>query len=146
MTRKNFRFLKLASVVVVGGALIWVSAQSVGAQEMGAGGRMISGKGQYQTHCAQCHGMEGKGDGPVAAALKTQPADLTMLAKNNGGVYPEEKVVDSIKANSPIQAHAALAVQMRQSSESGTGATFTGQQIQKKIKLVADYIKTLQAK
>lgn len=146
MTRKNFRFLKLASVLVVGGALIWVSAQSAGAQEMGPGGRVISGKGQYRTHCAQCHGMDAKGDGPVAPALKTPPADLTMLAKNNGGVFPEDKVLSTIKASSPIQAHASVAMSMRSSSESGTGAQFTGAEIQQKVKLIADYLKGLQAK
>ncbi len=155
MTRKNFRFLKLASVVVVGGALIWVSAQSVGAQEMGPGGRLITGKGQFRSHCAQCHGMDGKGDGPVAPALKVVPADLTMLAKNNGGVFPEEKVIDAIKGTSSIGAHGTggagtpmpvWGLAFRASTESGTGADFTPQEVDKKIKLLADYIKSIQAK
>jgi hypothetical protein len=146
MTEKNFCFLKLASVVVMGGALFSMSVHSVSAQEMGAGGRLISGKGQYRSHCAECHGTDGKGDGPVAPALKTQPTDLTMLAKNNGGVFPEDKVVSSIKASSSVPAHASIAVQLRTSTESGTGASFTPQEVNKKIKLIADYIKTLQAK
>lgn len=31
----------------------------------------------YQTHCAACHGMDGRGDGPLAAGLNPRPADLT---------------------------------------------------------------------
>jgi len=30
-----------------------------------------SGKEMYVQYCASCHGKEGKGDGPAAAALKT---------------------------------------------------------------------------
>src|SRR6516164_8062654 len=106
MTRRNFRFLKLASVGVVGGALIWVSAQFAGAQvEMGPGGRVITGVGQYRSHCAQCHGIDGKGDGPVAPALKTPPSDLTLLSKNNGGTFPEQKVLETINGVGNLNAH-----------------------------------------
>ena len=156
MTRTNFCFLKLASVVVVGGALIWASAPSAGAQEMGPGGRVITGIGQFRTHCAQCHGMDGKGDGPVAPALKVKPADLTMLAKNNGGVFPEERVIDSVKGTSNIGAHGTMSsdttpmpvwgLAFRPSTRSGSGADFTPQEIDKKIKLLVGYIKSIQEK
>lgn len=36
-----------------------------------------SGKGSFMQFCAQCHGKEGRGDGPVAQGLDTQPRDLT---------------------------------------------------------------------
>ena len=39
-------------------------------------------KTEYQSSCAACHGINGKGDGPVSKELKTPPADLTVLAKN----------------------------------------------------------------
>jgi hypothetical protein len=38
-----------------------------------------------------CHGVDGRGDGVVAAFLTVKPTDLTLLAKNNGGQYPELK-------------------------------------------------------
>ena len=31
----------------------------------------------FATHCATCHGPEGRGDGPAAAALRPPPADLS---------------------------------------------------------------------
>ena len=31
----------------------------------------------FHINCTQCHGMDGKGTGPVAAFLKNKPADLT---------------------------------------------------------------------
>ncbi len=42
------------------------------------------GKQVWDTHCTSCHGAEGKGDGPAAAALDPKPTDLT-------GPRPEER-------------------------------------------------------
>jgi len=36
-----------------------------------------SGRTLYRTHCLRCHGEKGRGDGPRAAALSTEPADLS---------------------------------------------------------------------
>lgn len=47
----------------------------------------VEGKDLFAAYCASCHGKGAKGDGPAAAALKTPPPDLTMLAKKNGGKY-----------------------------------------------------------
>ena len=48
------------------------------------------GKLAYKDYCSACHGVTGKGDGPVADELKTPPPDLTMLAKNNNGEFPTQ--------------------------------------------------------
>ena len=47
-------------------------------------------------YCAVCHGLDGKGNGPAAAYLKTQPTDLTRLAATNGGKYPELQVTEAV--------------------------------------------------
>jgi mono/diheme cytochrome c family protein len=39
----------------------------------------------YTAYCAVCHGVDGKGNGPAAEALRVRPPDLTTLAKKNGG-------------------------------------------------------------
>ena len=39
----------------------------------------ISGEDSFNFYCATCHGRDARGAGPVATALKTQPADLTAL-------------------------------------------------------------------
>jgi mono/diheme cytochrome c family protein len=48
-----------------------------------------SGEQMYNSYCAACHGKDGKGGGPAAAALKTAPTDLTTLAQKNGGKSPQ---------------------------------------------------------
>lgn len=40
-------------------------------------GNSTSGAAIYRAQCTACHGEEGKGDGPAAAALTPQPPDLT---------------------------------------------------------------------
>jgi len=56
-----------------------------------------SGPEMYHAYCASCHGVDGKGDGPAAPALKHQPTDLTMLAHHNGGKFPSLHVMSSIR-------------------------------------------------
>lgn len=47
----------------------------------------------YHTYCGSCHGADGRGHGPAAAASKVPPTDLTGLARNNGGRYPALAVI-----------------------------------------------------
>jgi len=64
-----------------------------------------SGEQMYTSYCASCHGKDGKGDGPAAAALKQPPADLTTLAKSNGGKYPSMKVTSVLRGEATVAAH-----------------------------------------
>jgi len=59
----------------------------------------------YHAYCAVCHGVEGKGDGPASAALKSQPSDLTTLAKRNAGRFPELRVFGAINGDVRVTAH-----------------------------------------
>jgi mono/diheme cytochrome c family protein len=61
----------------------------------------VRGPDLFHAHCAACHGPDGKGNGPVGAALKTKPADLTVLAKNNGGTFPTQRVHKFISGDEP---------------------------------------------
>ena len=63
------------------------------------------GKVEFQASCASCHGVDGKGRGPVAQQLKVPPADLTALAKNNNGVFPITAVYETIDGRRTISAH-----------------------------------------
>lgn len=52
----------------------------------------MEGKDLYVAYCASCHGLTGKGDGPVAPALKAPIADLRTIAKRNNGAIPKEEL------------------------------------------------------
>jgi mono/diheme cytochrome c family protein len=65
----------------------------------------VSGDAMFKAYCASCHGVDGRGNGPAAAALKKQPTDLTLLAKNNGGTFPSVPVYVAISGQFTIAAH-----------------------------------------
>lgn len=65
----------------------------------------VSGSEMFRTYCAVCHGVNGRGDGPAAGALKKSPADLTRLTVRNNGKYPEGRVIHAISGDTQIGAH-----------------------------------------
>jgi len=64
-----------------------------------------SGYGTYVNYCGSCHGPDAKGDGPMRAALLVKPADLTLIAKRNGGKFPTELVFRTIDGRNPVKGH-----------------------------------------
>jgi hypothetical protein len=46
------------------------------------------GKQMFNSYCAPCHGVDGRGHGAMASALKVPPTDLSKLAAVNGGKFP----------------------------------------------------------
>ena len=64
-----------------------------------------AGKTEFESSCAACHGADGKGTGPLSAELRTKPADLTVLAKKNNGVFPVNSAFETIYGLKSIIAH-----------------------------------------
>ena len=54
------------------------------------------GRNEFLRSCASCHGVSGKGDGPVAKSLSPPPSDLTRLSAANNGVFPVLRVHEVI--------------------------------------------------
>ena len=68
----------------------------------------LVGSDLFRAYCANCHGGDGKGQGPVASVLKVSPADLTTLARRHGGKYPAALVRDTLygaRVPNPSVAH-----------------------------------------
>ena len=63
------------------------------------------GRVEYRSSCAACHGIDAKGDGPVSKELKTRPTDLTVLSKNNKGVFPYDMVYKTIDGRGSTVSH-----------------------------------------
>ena len=64
-----------------------------------------NGKQMYVNYCAPCHGVEGKGNGPAAAALKKQPTDLAVLSRNDGGKFPSTHIVSVLQFGAANPSH-----------------------------------------
>ena len=63
------------------------------------------GKREYDSNCASCHGLKGKGDGPYKPFLTKSPSDLTTLSKRNAGIYPFHSVYAIIDGRQDVAGH-----------------------------------------
>ncbi len=87
--------MKLAFATI---ATLLLSPAVVVAQDAQAGAVL------YEQHCAVCHGLEGRGKGPLAPALLLQPPSLRDLTLRNDG-FPTRRVVMRIDGTDPLVSH-----------------------------------------
>jgi len=65
----------------------------------------VAGKDLFRQYCAVCHGTDGKGGGPAAAAMKAAPTDLTQISRRNDGKFPEERMLRMLQGQETVTAH-----------------------------------------
>lgn len=97
----------LVGIAVIAVALGFQATTAMAQEEQAAevAQPTYSGIALYEMYCNSCHGPEGKGDGTFAASLRKTPADLSQIAKNNGGTYPAEQVHQIIDGADPVPGH-----------------------------------------
>jgi hypothetical protein len=61
--------------------------------------------GLFRSSCAPCHGVNGMGGGPVAAALKDPVPVLATPALRHGGAFPEDYVYGMIDGRALVRTH-----------------------------------------
>jgi mono/diheme cytochrome c family protein len=126
-------------------AFTWltIAAMIFGFSTRASAQRTDVGKAEYQSSCAACHGVNAKGDGPVSKELKTRPADLTVLAKNNSGVFPYDMVYQMIDGrNTTVGSHGTREMPI-------WGYRFGPPQafrLKNRMLAVIDYLKSIQEK
>ena len=103
------------------------------------------GRQMYTSYCAPCHGTDGRGHGPAAAALKSQPADLTSLAKLHNGKFPDSHVVSVLEFGSAVSAHGSAQMPVW-GPLLGKMSNVHTQEKQLRISNLSRYLETIQAK
>ena len=104
------------------------------------------GKEMYMQYCSSCHGPDGKGSGSVSAFLKVKVPDLTLLKKNNKGVYPVDQVILAIDGRRKLRSHGdpKMPVWGESFSSEVKDAKTAEVTISLKEKAIAEYVATLQ--
>lgn len=91
----NLGTVILAAVLLGGSGISFAAEKS---------DRIDRGKKEYDAKCAICHGSAAKGDGPYREFISKIP-DLTVLAKNNKGVFPINRVYEVVDGRQVVKAH-----------------------------------------
>jgi mono/diheme cytochrome c family protein len=80
--------------------LLAVSSQTLAADYVA-----MSGAELYARFCASCHGVSGRGDGPVSESFKVEVPDLTLIARRAQGRYPRDRIEKIIDGRHIVGAH-----------------------------------------
>lgn len=106
----------------------------------------MSGQDLYRRFCASCHGIEGRGDGPVAASLRVEVPDLTQTASRLQGAAGRERIARIIDGRHIIGSHGTrlMPVWGEDFSRLEIGNPDAERSAQVVIERLADYVTSLQ--
>jgi len=71
--------------------------------------RPDDGRPAFLRYCAACHGKDATGQGPVRAAFRNPPPDLTTLRKRNG-TFPRDALFSVLEQRTTVAAHGSRAL------------------------------------
>lgn len=98
-------FTKAASAI----AMVSGLSLLVGLAPAIADGHEVGAK-EYSISCQSCHGAKGLGDGEMAMHLNVRPSNLTLISKENDGVFPLLEVFQIIDGRQEVRGHGAEAM------------------------------------
>jgi len=104
----------------------------------------LDGKTLFHEYCAVCHGPDGKGFGPAASALKTAPTDLTQIARQHNGRFPDEQVTSQLRGGGGIASHGSEDMPVWGPIFSNMNGNLM--QAQTRIHALVNYLDSIQAK
>ena len=65
----------------------------------------IQGKDLFKSYCASCHGLDAKGNGPMAASLKVAPSNLRRISIRNHDTFPMMRIEKIISGEELTSGH-----------------------------------------
>ena len=128
---------------------IWGAVAAAGiAIASPASGSEPAGKAQFDQYCASCHGEAADGKGPVAAELKTTPADLRKLHEKYGDPLPKPRLREIIDGRDMPGAHGTSTMPVWGEKLLADVPPSAGREPFKRgtILVILDYLGTLQVK
>ncbi|MBW7056267.1 cytochrome c [Paracoccus bogoriensis] len=132
-----------ALVLTLGAGLGLAALVAACAPEAGPGGA----RADFAAYCAACHGNDGRGGGPLAEGMEPVPADVTLITRRNGGVFPKAQVMGHIagytmgRSESPMPQFSDLLEGPQVMFDDGSGQTVP---TPARLVALADYVQSLQ--
>jgi mono/diheme cytochrome c family protein len=114
-------------------------------QEPSAGVAAVSGAYAFRTYCASCHGVDGKGDGPLTDSLRFRPPDLTLVARRHGGEFPTDKVTRIVDGRNPVKGHGGPDMPIWGDAFRNADTGYDDAAAQARIRGVVEHLKSIQA-
>jgi mono/diheme cytochrome c family protein len=105
-----------------------------------------SGDALFKTYCGSCHGKSAKGDGPLADSLRVRPADLTLIAKRNGGKFDPDKVYRIIDGREGVKFHGGTDMPVWGDAFKRSVEGSSEKAVKARIEAIVDYLKSVQVK
>lgn len=111
------------------------------------------GQMEYMNSCAQCHGADGTGGGPMASYLSGTLPDLTTLQRDNDGVFPFARLFEVIDGRAEVGAHGSRDMPAWGRTYDASAPTWLGEMampgdreafVRGRILALIEYVSTLQ--
>jgi len=104
------------------------------------------GRESYVQYCSSCHGADGRGGGPVAAALKTALPDLTKIGERREGRFSEKEVASLIDGRNMPAAHGTseMPVWGKRFSERIGGGEVGEEYVRGQLLVLIEYLRSTQ--
>jgi mono/diheme cytochrome c family protein len=152
LRKQGMSTIRFVGTVLLIGMLFCIVASTLTASRAEDNDTYSSAKGRvtYRVYCINCHGSEARGDGSLAELLTTVPTDLTLIAKNNNGTFPTEKVREAIDGSKRVRSHGLEEMPVwgdvfQVSNLQASGSDETGEErANRKIQELVAYLETLQ--
>jgi universal stress protein A len=138
------RVSKLAVGAVAVFAALLLAPAMAAAQEPAAMKQTTPGAEVFRTYCAACHGTAARGDGPLASSMNRKPANLTEIAKRNGGVFPSDLVFRTIDGRQPVRGHGGPDMPVWGDAFTRSREAGDAVRVKQVIQSLVDYLESLQ--
>lgn len=104
-------------------------------------------RADFAAYCADCHGSDGRGGGPLAAGMDPAPSDVTLVSRRHGGEFPKLQVMGHIagytmgRSDSPMPSFEDLLEGPTVQFDDGSGQTVA---TPARLIALSDYVQSLQ--
>jgi len=110
------------------------------------GETVSAGQQYFMRYCSACHGVEGRGDGPAAPALRPPPADLTRIAQRRGGRFPVAEIAAYIDGRTVVSAHGSreMPIWGERFGEMAGGGSVGEEVVRGNLLVLIEYLQSIQ--